>query len=76
MGYWEGAARENPMSVSSVGSTGTWSWVYNQQTPATSKAQAVSDANVATQVTQEASQAANDQQAITRGNSEGINKLA
>jgi hypothetical protein len=64
------------MSVSSVNSTGSWSWVYNQQTPAASKSEAISDNNAATQVTQEANQAATAQQAVTRGNGDGVNKLA
>jgi hypothetical protein len=64
------------MSVSSVSSVGSWSWVYNQQTPATSKSEAISDNDAATQVTQEVNQAATAQQAVTRGSGDGVNKLA
>jgi len=64
------------MSVSAVSSTNSWSWVPNQQAPATSKTQAIADANAAAQDTQTANQVATEQQASTRGDSQSINKLA
>jgi len=64
------------MPVSGVSPTSSWSWVYNQQTPATSKVEAISDSAIAAQATQEANQVATEQQASTRGDSQSINKLA
>jgi hypothetical protein len=64
------------MAVSGVNSPGSWSWVYNQQVPATSKAEALSDNAVATQEVQEANQVATELQASTRGDSQSIDKLA
>ena len=64
------------MAVSGVTSTGSWSWVYNQQVPATSKAEALSNSAIATQEVQEANEVATEQQATTRGDSQSIDKLA
>ena len=63
------------MSVSNINATGTWSWVYNQQTPANSKADAINDTAAATQAVKQANQVASEQQASTRGDSQSINKL-
>lgn len=63
------------MAVSGVSSPASWSWVYNQQVPATSKAEAMTDSAVATQDLQEANQVATEQQASTRGDSQSIDKL-
>lgn len=63
------------MSVSGISPNAAWSWIYNQQTPAVSKVDAITDNAAAAEAVRKTNEVAMEQQATNHGDGVAINKL-